>query len=56
MKLYKTKNGIIIESKDGFFEAEHIKDWDSLSMMIIFLKKLNRLINHSGDAMITRLY
>ncbi len=28
MKLYKTKNGVIIESKEGFFEA-HLQDWDN---------------------------
>jgi hypothetical protein len=32
VKLYKTKNGIIIESHEGFFEAD-IQDWDKLSMM-----------------------
>lgn len=28
MKLYKTKNGIIIESNEGFFEAQ-LQDWDN---------------------------
>ena len=28
MKLYKTKNGVIIESNEGFFEAQ-LQDWDN---------------------------
>ena len=39
MKLYKTKNGIIIESQEGFFEAD-IQDWDNFINDDNLLKKI----------------
>ena len=51
MKLYKTSNGIIIESKDGLYEAD-IKDWDSFINDDKLLKKLTALLT-SGDAIRT---
>lgn len=43
MKLYKTSNGIIIESKDGLYEAD-IKDWDSFINDDKLEKKLTELL------------
>ena len=51
MKLYKTKNGIIVESKEGFFEAA-IEDWDKFINDDNLLKKISLLIN-SGNAVKT---
>ncbi len=47
MKLYKTKNGIIIESKEGLFEAD-IQDWDSFINDDNLLKKITTLLS-SGN-------
>jgi len=43
VKLYKTSNGIIIESKDGLYEAD-IKDWDSFINDDKLEKKLTELL------------
>ena len=51
MKLYKTKNGIIIESKEGFFEAD-IQDWDKFINDDNLLKKISLLLS-SGNAVKT---
>jgi 2-dehydro-3-deoxy-D-arabinonate dehydratase len=48
VKLYKTENGIIIESKDGLFEAD-IKDWDHFINDDNLLKKISSLLT-SGNA------
>jgi 2-dehydro-3-deoxy-D-arabinonate dehydratase len=48
MKLYKTKNGVIVESKDGFFEAD-IQDWDSFINDDNLLRKISSLLT-SGNA------
>lgn len=44
MKLYKTTNGILIESKEGFFEAD-IQDWDDFINDDSLLQKINTLIS-----------
>ena len=51
MKLYKTKNGIIVESHEGFFEAD-IQDWDKFINDDSLLKKISLLLN-SGNAVKT---
>lgn len=51
MKLYKTKNGIIIESKEGLFEAD-IADWDSFINDDNLLKKITTLLS-SGNTIKT---
>ena len=51
MKLYKTKNGIIVESHEGFFETD-IQDWDKFVNDDNLLKKISLLVN-SGDAVKT---
>ena len=51
MKLYKTKSGIIVESHDGFFEAD-IQDWDKFINDDSLLKKITLLLN-SGNAVKT---
>ena len=51
MKLYKTKNGIIVESHEGFFEAD-IQDWDKFINDDDLLKKISLLLN-SGNAVKT---
>jgi len=51
VKLYKTKNGIIVESHEGFFEAD-IQDWDKFINDDNLLKKISLLVN-SGDAVKT---
>ena len=48
MKLYKTKNGIIIESKEGLFEAG-IQDWDTFINDDKLLNKITALLS-SGNA------
>lgn len=48
MKLYKTENGIIIESKDGLFEAD-ILDWDNFINDDNLLRKISSLLT-SGNA------
>jgi 2-dehydro-3-deoxy-D-arabinonate dehydratase len=51
VKLYKTKNGIIVESHEGFFEAD-IQDWDKFINDDSLLKKISLLLN-SGNAVKT---
>jgi len=51
VKLYKTKNGIIVESHEGFFEAD-IQDWDKFINDDDLLKKISLLLN-SGNAVKT---
>ncbi len=48
MKLYKTKNGIIIESKEGLFEAD-VQDWDNFINDDNLQKKITLLLT-SGNA------
>ncbi|MFI5129533.1 MAG: fumarylacetoacetate hydrolase family protein [Chitinophagales bacterium] len=48
MKLYKTKKGILIESKDGLFEAD-IQDWDNFINDDNLLNKITLLLT-SGNA------
>ena len=48
MKLYKTRSGILIESKEGIFEAD-IQNWDSFINDDQLLDKLNTLVA-SGKA------
>lgn len=43
MKLYKTKNGIIIESNEGFFEAQ-LQDWDNFINDDNLLRTINALL------------
>jgi hypothetical protein len=45
VKLYKTNNGILIESKEGLFEAE-IHDWMLSSTMTTCYKKLIPVIRN----------
>jgi 2-dehydro-3-deoxy-D-arabinonate dehydratase len=51
VKLYKTKNGIIIESKKGLYEAD-IHDWDSFINDDNLLKIITTLLS-SGNAIKT---
>ncbi|RYZ31702.1 MAG: 2-hydroxyhepta-2,4-diene-1,7-dioate isomerase, partial [Sphingobacteriales bacterium] len=51
MKLYKTGNGIIIESKEGFYKAD-INGWDEFINDDSLLEKLTALVN-SGKAIKT---
>ena len=51
MKLYKTKNGIIIENQEGVFEAD-IQDWDKFLNDDNLLKKISLLLN-SGNVIKT---
>jgi 2-dehydro-3-deoxy-D-arabinonate dehydratase len=51
VKLYKTKTGIIVESHEGFFEAD-IQDWDKFINDDSLLKKISLLLN-SGNAVET---
>lgn len=44
MKLYKTKNGVIIESNEGFFEAQ-LQDWDNFINDDNLLKTINSLLS-----------
>ena len=44
MKLYKTKNGVIIESNEGFFEAQ-LQDWDNFINDDNLLKTINALLS-----------
>ncbi len=44
MKLYKTKNGIIIESNEGFFEAQ-LQDWDNFINDDNLLKTITALLS-----------
>ena len=48
MKLYKTKKGILIESKEGLFEAD-IQDWDNFINDDNLLNKITLLLT-SGNA------
>lgn len=43
MKLYKTKNGIIIESNEGFFETQ-LQDWDNFINDDNLLRTINALL------------
>ena len=52
MKLYKTNTGIIIESRDGVFEAD-IFDWDKFINDDNLLKKINALLA-SGNVIKTQ--
>lgn len=51
MKLYKTKNGILIESKEGLFAAE-IPDWDAFINDDNLLQKIHLLLS-SGNVVKT---
>jgi 2-dehydro-3-deoxy-D-arabinonate dehydratase len=51
VKLYKTKNGIIIESKEGIYEAD-ILDWDDFINDDNLFKKITELLI-SGNAIKT---
>ena len=51
MKLYKTKKGILIESKEGLFEAD-IQDWDNFINDDNLLNKITLLLT-SGNAIKT---
>jgi 2-dehydro-3-deoxy-D-arabinonate dehydratase len=51
VKLYKTKNGIIIESKEGLFEAD-VQDWDNFINDDNLLKKITLLLT-SGNVIKT---
>ncbi len=44
MKLYKTKNGVIIESNEGFFEAQ-LQDWDNFINDDNLLKTITALLS-----------
>ncbi len=48
VRLYKTKNGIVAESHEGFFETD-IQDWDNFINDDNLLKKISLLLN-SGNA------
>jgi 2-dehydro-3-deoxy-D-arabinonate dehydratase len=51
VKLYKTKNGIIVENNEGLFEAD-IQDWDNFINDDNLLKKITLLLT-SGRALKT---
>jgi 2-dehydro-3-deoxy-D-arabinonate dehydratase len=51
VKLYKTKTGVIVESKDGLFETD-IQDWDKFINDDNLLKKVSLLLA-SGSALKT---
>ena len=44
MKLYKTKNGVIIESNEGFFETQ-LQDWDNFINDDNLLKTITALLS-----------
>ena len=44
MKLYKTKNGVIIENNEGFFEAQ-LQDWDNFINDDNLLKTITALLS-----------
>ena len=43
MKLYKTTNGIIVESNEGFFQT-NIQNWDKFINDDSLLKKIYKLV------------
>ena len=51
MKLYKTTNGIIVESNEGFFQT-NIQNWDTFINDDNLLKKISLLLK-TGDAVKT---
>ena len=51
MKLYKTTNGIIVESNEGFFQT-NIQNWDKFINDDSLLKKISLLLK-TGDAVKT---